>query len=143
MNEQANNQATTVEILIHMQEELREKMSEVRGEIKGGANPITKVLGEFRKANPPSFVGSQNPIEAQNWMNQLEKTFGLCNAIMIRKWHWLCISWREKLSIGGREQKDCWSLREWRSHGKCFKPHSLISTSKKVLKMRKRLSSYR
>lgn len=66
LNEQATNQATTVEILRYMQEELREKRGEVRGEEEGGVNPITKVLGEFRKPNPSSFVGSHNPVEAQN-----------------------------------------------------------------------------
>lgn len=44
-------------------------------EERNGSNPITKVLGEFRKANTLSFIVSHDPEEAQNWMNLLEKFF--------------------------------------------------------------------
>lgn len=64
LDQHAINQAAIVEILRMMQTELRERRNEVRREEVGSSNPITNVLGEFRKSNPSSFIGSYNLVDA-------------------------------------------------------------------------------
>lgn len=49
LREQDSNQTAIVEIFRQMQN---------RNEGEGRTHPTTEVLGEFRQANPPSFVGT-------------------------------------------------------------------------------------
>lgn len=61
---------------------MKGKREQDRRENGENGNPITKVLREFRKSNPPSFKGSHDPDIAQVWMNQMEKIFEImeCNS---------------------------------------------------------------
>ena len=40
----------------------------------GATNP-TSALEKFRKLDPPTFKGTKDPIEADNWLKELERLF--------------------------------------------------------------------
>nr|POE75026.1 hypothetical protein CFP56_15814 [Quercus suber] len=40
----------------------------------GATNP-TSALEKFRKLDPPAFKGTKDPIEANNWLKEIERLF--------------------------------------------------------------------
>ena len=52
----------------------REEPESSRGRLRGEAVD-EKVLSNFRKENPPAFKGGVDPLEAEQWVSQLEHIF--------------------------------------------------------------------
>lgn len=73
----AKNQIATIELLKLILEEKKEKREQSRRKSEENNNSINKVLSEFRKFSPASFKGSHDPSVAQEWMNLIEKIFGV------------------------------------------------------------------
>jgi hypothetical protein len=44
----------------------------------GATNPMS-ALEKFRKLDPPSFKGSKDPLEADNWLKELDRLFKVMN----------------------------------------------------------------
>ncbi len=44
----------------------------------GATNPMS-TLEKFRKLDPPSFKGSKDPLEADNWLKELDRLFKAMN----------------------------------------------------------------
>ena len=43
---------------------------------------MNRLLNQFRKANPPSFLGEHDLVKVERWVMQLEKIFGLLECTM-------------------------------------------------------------
>ena len=43
---------------------------------------MNRLLNQFRKANPPSFLGEDDLVKAKRWVMQLEKIFGVLECTM-------------------------------------------------------------
>lgn len=69
------SQNATKELLRLMLEAIKEREERGRRKREKNSNSITRILGEFRKFNPPSFKGTYDPTTAQEWINLVEKIF--------------------------------------------------------------------
>ncbi|KAI9161426.1 hypothetical protein LWI28_017328 [Acer negundo] len=47
--------------------------------IQGGNQTQLQVVEQFRRLHPPSFEGTMNPIDAKEWLRELEKVFTFIN----------------------------------------------------------------
>ena len=56
----------------------------------GATNP-TSALEKFRKLDPPLFKGTKDPIEADNWLKELERLFKTMEVIATSYLYCFCI----------------------------------------------------
>ena len=82
LDEQVTTQAATAQILqqIHgafQQMTGNQNANQGDGRDNNQGNHFNGLLNQFRKANPPSFLGEHDPIKAERWVMQLEKIFGV------------------------------------------------------------------
>ena len=80
LRDMAATQAATAQILLQIQETLRnmnQPQQNVAPPVTNEGNGINKLLNQFRKANPPSFHGEYDPEVAERWVRQIEKIFGV------------------------------------------------------------------
>ncbi|KAL5743899.1 hypothetical protein ACOSQ2_027015 [Xanthoceras sorbifolium] len=46
---------------------------------QGGNRTQLQVVEQFRRLHPPSFEGTTNPLDAKEWLRELEKVFSFMN----------------------------------------------------------------
>ena len=66
---------------------------------------MNRLLNQFRKENPPSFLGEHDPVKAKRWVMQLEKIFGVLECTMEQRVS-LATYMLEGQNIGGVVQGD-------------------------------------
>ena len=80
LREMAATQAATAQILLQIQESLRNLVPPQQNapplEVHEGNNH-NRLLNQFRKTTPPSFQGEYDPDIAERWIRQIEKIFGV------------------------------------------------------------------
>ena len=78
MREMVTAQAATTQVLLQIQESLRNLAPPHQNvpppEVNEGNNH-NRLLNQFRKTNPPSFQGEYDPDIAEKWIRQIEKIF--------------------------------------------------------------------
>lgn len=99
--EQGEPQVTNMLLnILHRQEQTQRRQTEIidqlmqqppRGEPKEKGK--ADFLRAFFRLQPPIFASTANPLEAEDWLTEIEKIF-------TRKYHWLPLNYEELLTGG-------------------------------------------